>query len=378
MLLGAPEQHAAFVGAQGVAFAPLPGAMLGLLESAEGKAAIAERGGFGAGRALLRQIRPRLPELYAAEWDAARRFAPDVLLYHPKSVVSPHIAEKLGRPAVLVSPLPGFTPTRAFPSPLLPFASLGPLNRLSHALAIRGGAQLFARELRAFRAMELGMPWRDPSPPSATLYAHSAHLVPAADDYGADVTVTGAFFLEETWSMPADLERFLGAGPPPVYVGFGSMPGIDADAFTRLVVQALERTGDRGLLAVGGGALALGALPPSVFAVGAAPHDRIFPLVRAAVHHGGAGTTVASLRAGRPTVICPFFGDQPFWGRRVHALGLGPAPLPRRSVTVTRLAEAIAATKEPRTVERAAAMGAQIRAERGLERATEILSALGR
>src|SRR5690606_19496179 len=123
-----------------------------------------------------------------------------------------------------------------------------------------------------------------------------------------------------------------------------------------------RRTGQRGVLAKGWGGLAAADLPPDVAVVEDVPHDWLFPQVAAVVHHGGAGTTGAGLRAGRPTLICPFFGDQPFWGRRVAALGAGPRPIPQRRLTATRLAEAIrelVSSAEMR--ERAEALGARIR-----------------
>ena len=130
--LAAPVQFSDMVRERGIAFAPLPGEFLELMDTPEGKAAIAGGRGFSAGFKLLKHVRPMMRGLLDAEWAAVRAFAPDAIIYHPKSIASPHMAEKLGVPAYLASPLPGFTPTSAFPSPMLPFASLGPLNRVSH------------------------------------------------------------------------------------------------------------------------------------------------------------------------------------------------------------------------------------------------------
>jgi sterol 3beta-glucosyltransferase len=102
------------------------------------------------------------------------------------------------------------------------------------------------------------------------------------------------------------------------------------------------------------------------------PHDWLFDYVEAAVHHGGAGTTAASLRAGIPTVVVPFFADQPFWGRRVTEMGVGPEPIPRRSLTVERLTSAIQqATADRDMKSRAAALGQRIKEENGIEHAIE-------
>jgi sterol 3beta-glucosyltransferase len=152
------------------------------------------------------------------------------------------------------------------------------------------------------------------------------------------------------------------------------MPSRDAQAQTRLVLEALAQSGQRGVLATGWGGLAAADVPADVYLLDAAPHDWLFPRVAAVVHHGGAGTTAAGLRAGVPNVICPFFGDQPFWGRRVAALGVGPQPCPQQRLSVGRLAEAIRAAVEDSAMrERAAVLGARIRAEDGVARAVELV-----
>lgn len=109
------------------------------------------------------------------------------------------------------------------------------------------------------------------------------------------------------------------------------MPSRSPGKMAEMVIQALKQTGARGILATGWGGLRAEHLPKEIFQVSQVPHDRLFPRMAAVVHHGGAGTTAAGLRAGKPSVIVPFFGDQPFWGDRVHALGAGPAPVPRKS-----------------------------------------------
>jgi UDP:flavonoid glycosyltransferase YjiC (YdhE family) len=368
--LAAPEQFAGFVHEHGIACAPLPGEFLALLDAPEGKAALAGGGsGFGPGFRLLKHVRPLMRRLMDLEWDAARAFRPDLVVHHPKSLAAPHIAEALGCRSMLASPLPGFTPTSAFASPLVPFASLGPLNRASHRLATEGARWLFGRQMRDWRVAVLGLPRRraGADPALGTLYAYSRHVLSVPDDWGRDVLVSGYWFLDEAaWQPPPGLAAFLEAGLPPVYIGFGSMPGIEPRRLTEIVVAALARTGKRGLLATGGGALASGDLPPDVLAIGGAPHDRLLPRVAAVVHHGGAGTTGAALRAGRPSVICPFFGDQPFWARRVAALGAGPPALDRRTLTAEGLAAALVATDGPEMRRRAAGLGAAIRQEDGV------------
>ncbi len=377
--IAAPVQFEAMVGGHGITFAPLPGEILELIDRPAGKAALASSRGFGAGLKLLKHMRPLMRPLLDAEWAAVRTFAPDVIVGHPKSLAAPHMAEALGCPYVLASPLPGFTPTSAFPTPLLPFASLGPFNRISHALATLGPGLLFGKRIREWRKKAIGVDRRrsTASLRSGTIYAYSPKVVPVPPDWGSDVLVSGYWFLDsDDWQPSEGLAAFLEAGEPPVYVGFGSMPGLDPQGLTSTVVEALGRTGKRGLLATGGGALGAVSTPANVHVIAGAPHDRLFPRVAATIHHGGAGTTAAALRAGRPTVVCPFFGDQPFWGRRVAELGVGPDPLDPKALTVESLAAAIMAMDDLSMRSRAAALGTAIRKEDGVAAAVDFIEGI--
>ncbi|HZH50793.1 MAG TPA: glycosyltransferase [Microvirga sp.] len=374
--IAAPVQFDAMVRGRGIPFAPLPAEFLALMDTREGKAALAGGRGFRPGLKLLKHFRPLMRSLLDAERAAVRQFMPDIIIHHPKSLASPHMGEALARPCILASPLPGFTPTSAFPSPLLPFGSLGPLNRVSHSLAIRGAGWLFGGMIRQWRQEVLGLPRRSHVAvgPSGTLYAYSRHVVPVPPDWDRDVLVSGYWFLDsDYWEIPADVAAFLDSGEPPIYVGFGSMPGLDPQRMTEMVIEALAKTGKRGVLATGGGALAAADVPAHVHVLTGAPHDKLFPRMAAVVHHGGAGTTAAAIRAGKPMTICPFFGDQPFWGRRIVELGAGPPPLDRKTLTVERLAAAIAAMGTPGMRRQAAALGEAVRQEDGVAQAVEFI-----
>lgn len=176
------------------------------------------------------------------------------------------------------------------------------------------------------------------------------------------------------WQPPAALEDFLETGPLPVYVGFGSMPSQRPEDAAAMVVEALQRNGLRGVLYGGWGGLRPEDLPEQIYVTGPVPHNWLFPRMAAIVHHGGAGTTAAGLWAGVPNIVTPFFGDQPFWGRQVHALGVGPQPIPRSKLTVDNLSEALhTVTTDTQLRERAAALGQRIRAEDGVARAVELI-----
>jgi len=201
------------------------------------------------------------------------------------------------------------------------------------------------------------------------LMAFSPNVVPPPVDWPKSVCVTGYWFLDEgeNWEPPSNLLEFLAAGPLPVFIGFGSMAGRNPDKTARIVRDALARSGQRGLIVTGWGGLTFPCPPRDIFVSEYVPYDRLLPRVAAVVHHGGAGTTAAGLRAGKPTVICPFVADQPFWGRRVAALGVGPLPISQSKLTPYSLAEAIREVATNSQMQNCAAeLGAKIRAEDGL------------
>jgi sterol 3beta-glucosyltransferase len=201
-------------------------------------------------------------------------------------------------------------------------------------------------------------------------------LFAVPDDWDENAVVTGYWFLDAAaaWQPPAELMAFLEGGPPPVYVGFGSLPSADGEHMTSLVLDALAKSNQRGVLATGWGGLGRRQMPPHVCVIDSAPHDWLFPRMAAVVHHGGSGTTAAGLRAGRPSIVCPAFGDQPFWAHRVHSLGVGPAPIPHRSLTADRLAAAVTrATLDPAFQRRASAIATAIGRERGVANAVAFI-----
>lgn len=293
------------------------------------------------------------------------------------------VAETLRIPVIQAYVFP-FTPTRAFPSPLTPSLPLGDaLNRLSFGAmrqmlwqSTRVGDVATRRELGVGKGSLLGPLGALARTQAPVLYGYSTHVLPCPDDWPATHHVTGYWFLdaEPDWAPPPDLAAFLAAGAPPVYIGFGSMGSRDPREAGRIALEALERSGQRGVLAAGWGGLTSSDLPATVYPMAELPHSWLFPRMAAVVHHGGAGTTAAALRAGVPATIVPFMGDQPFWGRRVAALGVGTAPIPRKRLTVGRLAEAIAESVATGAMrERAGALGRDIRAEDGVGRAVAVV-----
>jgi sterol 3beta-glucosyltransferase len=318
--------------------------------------------------------REALTDIRAAAKDA------DLLLSPTAGQLGHHLAEHLGVPWALMHFQPS-EPTRAFPHPLVPQTRFlgGGGNRAGYLAVDQIAWQLFRPFLNPWRQEELGLdrlPVRGPMrrvrrDRTPVLCCFSEAVVPRPADWPPHVRITGYWFLDEpAYSPAAELAAFLAAGPPPVYVGFGSMVPPDPAAADRLIRAALRAAGARGVLQ---GDPATGE--EDMFVVGDVPHSWLFPRTAAVVHHGGAGTTAAGLRSGVPSVVCPFFGDQPYWGERVAALGAGPAPVRFRELTVPRLADAIRQAVHDQGIRRAAAtVGTRLRAEDGVGRAGELLA----
>jgi UDP:flavonoid glycosyltransferase YjiC (YdhE family) len=173
----------------------------------------------------------------------------------------------------------------------------------------------------------------------------SPALIPKPSDWGPHLSISGFLFLTlaSNYIPPPELTAFLDSGPPPIYIGFGFIVVEDPDGLTALIMAAIKKTGARALVSQGWGGLGTknAALPANVFMLGNCPHDWLFPRISSVVYHGGAGTMAAGIAAGKPTVIVPFFGDQPFWGDMIARAGAGPAPTPYKKLTVDGLAAAI-------------------------------------
>jgi UDP:flavonoid glycosyltransferase YjiC (YdhE family) len=218
-----------------------------------------------------------------------------------------------------------------------------------------------------------GYPWYGPYfrdlHTAKVINGFSCHVLPRPSDWPDNCQVTGYWFFDQPhWTPPEALSRFLAAGPKPVYIGFGSMVSSNATAFTETVLDGVRKSGQRAVLATGWGALDGddGPQDDQIFFLRHAPHDGLFPLMSAAVHHGGAGTTAAAVRAGIPSVIVPFFGDQPFWAHCLHRQGVAPPALERKNLTSEALAFTLATVQRPEMIQAAAALGRAVRAEDGI------------
>lgn len=320
--------------------------------------------------------------LQAGLWAACQDA--DLVIYHPGMALGYFAAQARGIPSVLGLPFP-MTPTRAYPS--LIFYDGPHLGGAYNLLTQKILQQIFwtasSGNLRDFWKREFGkLPAQFGSPfarqtraTHPTVVSCSPHVFPQADDFPPHVHHTGFWFLDEEpgWTPPAALTDFLGRGPAPVYVGFGSIGDPKQAAQTaRIVAEALRRTGQRGILATGWQGGSDESLPENIFTLESAPHAWLFSRMAAVVHHGGAGTTAAGLRAGVPAVVIPHGLDQPAWARRVRELGVGTS-LPHKRLSAERLAEAIQYVLKSEVREAAGALGEKIQSENGAETAARII-----
>jgi UDP:flavonoid glycosyltransferase YjiC (YdhE family) len=314
----------------------------------------------------------------------------DAILHSPLAFPGWHVAEALGIPSLVAAVQPA-TRTRAFPA--LPLAARwspgGTYNLLTHLLLEQIVWQGLRSVLNRWRSESLGIDAMPLSGPmgvmlrrrTPVLYGFSPLVVPKPTDWPEWHHLTGYWIPEEPreWRAPAQVMEFIEAGPAPVYVGFSSMIPRDPQAAMDLALDALRRAGKRGILATGWMPVVPQDLPENVLVLDEIPHDWLFPRVSAVVHHGGAGTTAAAMRAGSPAVVVPFYADQPFWATRVAALGLGPPPIPEKKLTAEKLAHAITiAVNDEDIRRRSKKMGERLRIEDGVETAVRLVDrALG-
>lgn len=305
---------------------------------------------------LLRDGQKIMKEACRHLWVTAQDV--DAIIFHQTTNFAVDVAEALDIPAIMTAFQP-INPTGEFPyfgydgpppEPLFNRISLDPLfNRLSYVVqAAHQSYYDFPRD--RMRAKLLGLRSRKRAgfsknargEPIPALHAYSPVISPRPGDWPETTTVTGFWRLDDItgWEPDAAFRKFLDAGEAPIYLGFGSMPW-GAARNTEIITKALREWGGRAVVGKGWGGIKSEDLPDTVYTIDKAPHTKLFPLMKALVHHGGAGTTYAGLYAARPTFVVPHFFDQPYWGRRVYELGCGPAPVRLRKLTPGILASAL-------------------------------------
>ncbi|MGW2485947.1 glycosyltransferase [Streptomyces sp. NPDC001606] len=375
-------RFAPLVAGSGVRFHPLPVDPRAELESPQGRGL--HRSASGAGKLVrIVEMARRLVGRMTDDLLAAARESDALLLSASLAPLGHTIAEGLRLPSMglYLQPLAA---TREFAPPVLGHGDWGAaVNRVAgHGVGL-AVERIFAAAVPEVRA-RLGLPPLRPGTARRTRerrhwpvqHGFSPSVVPRPRDWRPGLEVSGYWWPYDTPDsrLPQQLEEFLDAGPPPVFVGLGSATVPDAGRLSARVVAALRRAGLRGVIQRGWAGLA--ADGDDMLCIGDVPHCLLFPRMAAVVHHAGAGTTAAGLRAGVPAVPVPVQFDAGFWSARLVALGVAPHAVPLRGLTADTLATALArTTREPRHRDRARTLAARIRDEDG---AAAVLAAVNR
>ncbi|KHD09186.1 hypothetical protein PN36_00305 [Candidatus Thiomargarita nelsonii] len=376
---GADTEFEAMIVNRNIRYAPLRLNIKDYLNSDEGRAAMAGMKGEEQADTFDTMVRPMLDNC----WEAAQ--GAQGIIYDTMLFPAYHIADKLGIPSIMASVMPNMSPTREFSligAPNIGFGKLG--NRLSYLLYRLSWFQGYSKMQRWCRdSLNMALPSRfihygyRNGKPVPTLYCYSQLLMPSPKDWHDAVLASGYWFLEgeKDWQPPVALEKFVTAGPAPISIGFGSMVGMDPDRLTDIVLSAVEKTGERAVLGTSWGGLVEKKASDSVFFLTNVQHDWLFPRMKAVIHHGGAGTTAAGLKFGKPTVICPFVTDQFFWGDLIYQRGFGPKPIPQKKLTVDKLALAIDTAITDTTMQRRVVeLSKGLRCEDGIGKAVAFIN----
>jgi sterol 3beta-glucosyltransferase len=305
----------------------------------------------------------------------------DLIIHSLMHSVGAHtLAREMNIPDIHIQFFPMFSGTGDYPNVTIPDLKLRSLNRLTHRLThrITIWSSRFGFEHVRRRG---GLPKRklyspfddDPTRPrTPILCAWSPHVLPASSDWSSNVHLTG-YFIDDSYinyQPPLALQRFLKEGEPPVCITFGSMVNREAEKIDRIVRESIRQANNRGII-LSGWSNVQNTSSDDLLYLDAVPHQWLFPCCKMVIHHGGAGTTAAGLRAGIPNVVVPFAADQPFWGNRVHMVGAGPRPIPAKKLSVENLTRAILEADDNAVRKRAQVIGHNIRSEDGVGQAID-------
>lgn len=360
----------------GAAFSLITGNPMDIVQGKDGMSWLSSSDSYVRFLSRAKTMARDLYPLISRDALAASRGSDALIFSLPLTVCGYSVAEALRVPGIPAALYP-LHPTSAFPSIMTPGLSLGRgMNWLSGTAVMHLYWQLSRSLLRSFHegqglgSMPLFPPLKRIEKNGVPfLYGYSPAVIPIPSNWPPTRAVCGYWFLDGAlaWQPDERLEDFLANGTAPIYVGFGSMTSADPGGVTRVVLETLRRTGQRAVLSTGWGGLHGEDLPKSVLPISFVPHEWLFPRVSLAVHHGGAGTTAAVLKAGTPSIVVPFFADQFFWGKRVSDLGIGACPVPRKALTVESLEKAVRCVLENGSMTvRARDLAKAIKAEDGV------------
>ena len=308
------------------------------------------------------------------------RFSTLQIIANPPVMGHIHVSEALGIPLHIMFPQPWYYGTEAFPHPMsgLDYVEGRKLNMQSYDAFEIISTTSFGHAINVWRSKKLDLPEiHNFGLSQAVVKSHipfsamwSPSFVPKPADWPEQCRVVGTFTVNQAGpsfdTTPfSDLVEWLAAGPPPVFMGFGSMIIKDTKALAEIIKAAVSKVDCRIVVQSSWSDFDVSS-EPRCFNVGPCPHDWLMPQMCAVVHHGGAGTTAAGLRYGLPTLVCPFFGDQFMWGEMVRRAGVGPEPCPINELTEEILVEKLLALQSPEVKSKAELMGEQMAKDDGI------------
>lgn len=348
--LAVPENFSSFVINHNLEFYSLRGDIQEIMRSKAGRNFLGRKGmnPLASIKAMRKLIEPVVMDMISDACESCREADALICLgiFYP---FGRSIAERVGIPILNFEPAP-LLPTGDFPAPSWPVQrDLGKyVNRLSGRLMLLVLWMWFSPYISKIRKE-----WNLPSlsfnkyiksfHSTPMMGAYSELTIPRPGDWPENLHITGYLYLEESesYAPSAVLESFLNSGSPPVYIGFGSMVTSKPQRIIQIAIEALKKTGQRGIIVNGWDGYVPGKVPDNILILKEVPHSWLFPKMAVLVHHGGAGTTAEGLRSGIPSVIVPFAFDQLFWGKRLQKAGLGPEPIPIKRLSANRLAKSI-------------------------------------
>ena len=352
--------------ALGVPTAALAGDIRGTLNLDHAIAgAVARGGGFNATARALAKIANENAESWMRTIIEEGEGCDAILVAGLAAFAGLSAAEYLGTRGIGSGMIP-ITPTAAFPSPFLPTRWVPrPLNRASHGFVNAMLWKAFRDRTNVARAIFKLPPRKAVWTDHPMVYGVSPNLLPAPADWPANAHLCGQWLASSpAWTPPPALANFLAAGEAPIYIGFGSMTGFDNARLLDAVTEAM--TGRRALFYPGWSGIDPKVLPDNFLVIDDTPHDWLFPRTAAVIHHGGSGTSHSAARAGVPSIVTPFAGDQFFWAERLRLVGVAPAAVDGRRPEARAFASALDFAADARVRNRARVLGETMRAENGV------------
>jgi sterol 3beta-glucosyltransferase len=333
---------------------------------------VARGGGFNATARTLAKIANQNAEAWLRTIIEAANGCDAILVAGLAAFVGFSAAEYLRIKSIGSGMIP-ITPTADFASPFLPPKWVPRMfNRPSQRFVNAMLWKAFRERTNAARAL-FGLPprrtvWKG----HPMVYGISPALLPKPADWPANTHLCGQWLVREpAWTPPHELDHFLAEGEAPIYIGFGSMSGFDSKRLIASLIGAMK--GRRALFYPGWSGIDPKALPGNVFVLGDTPHDWLFPRVSAVIHHGGSGTSHSAARAGAPSIVIPFAGDQFFWAERLRLAGVASTVIDGRRPKTEDFLKALDFTATHQVRNRARVLGEKMRAENGIGNAVAIL-----